>query len=155
MSDRRTPVTKRRVAVAFVMDRESRFVDSYLTHYSPKEAARAITPDATEESLAVIGWRYMKRERVQTLLAFKRTELSHRTLLTAEWLERAMMVEAQTATEAKDRLKAMDMLSRRVPDFNQVEQIDVLAMTPDQREKRKLAIIEQAAKRALAAKQVP
>lgn len=131
-----------------VFDRERRFVDEYLIDFN---AARAARDTGLGEPYAYSGYRYLQRARVQGFLKQARAEMSQRTKLTAEWLEKRYLLEALTAPTASGRLAALQRLERRLPDWSAPESVefsDVTNMSAEQRIARRMALIAEALKRS-------
>lgn len=131
-----------------VFEREKRFIDEYLIDFNAARAARDI---GVGEPHAYSGWRYLRRPRVQEMLKQARAEMSQRTKLTAEWLEKRYLLEALTAPTASGRLAALQRLERRLPDWSAPESVefsDVTNMSAEQRIARRMALIAEALKRS-------
>lgn len=128
--------------------REIRFVDEYVIDFNgTKSIERA--GYAKGDSAKVEAVRVLRRPRVQEMIRAKLTEMGKRCALSAEWVESRLMAEAQTATKATDRIKALIALGKRLPGFYAPEQHEVTTYrSREEHEKRIREMIEAAKSRA-------
>ncbi len=123
---------------------KAKFVEAYIQNYNATEAAHAVHPHISILSARVMGSRWMRNVTVRRMLKLRRLEISQKTGLTAEWIEERLKAEAVMAPQAAARIRALELLTKRFPDFNAPEQIDVTTMTEEQREAKRAAIIAAA-----------
>jgi hypothetical protein len=122
--------------------KQQAFVDEYPKDNNGKQAA--IRAGYSAHTAEVKASQLLRLVKVKQAIDAKRQASSAKAGITADWIESKTRHEAETASLATDRLRALDMLGRHLPAYYKQD----TEQPPEQA--RKLNELEQAEARRLA-----
>lgn len=94
-------------------EKQTRFVEAYLDCMNITQAVLAAGYDMTERAAAVHGTRLLKNANIQEALREAREARQSKLTVNAAWvLEQIAQIAQDEETATRDRLKALEMLSK-------------------------------------------